>query len=226
LVWVACAHGHASAADERGVRGEKADRPGAEDQHLVAGADVGEMRRVDADGERFREHREVEIEPGRHAIEEPRRYLDHLREAARRHAAENTDLRAEVRLAAATACAGAAREQRLDDDAVPRRETAARSGHTADDLVPETHLRGRRHPRVVMEVGAADPAGVDAHDRRLGGRARCRHVAHRYRSWRGTKRSLHGAAHSIAGRREKFAALPSALPQRMRCARSWAKIFF
>src|SRR2546425_833048 len=82
--------------------GEKADRPGAEDQDLVADADVGEVRRVDADGERFREHREVEIEPGRHAIEEPRRHLDHLRETARCHAAENTDLRAEVRLAAAT----------------------------------------------------------------------------------------------------------------------------
>ncbi len=175
---MARAHGDPGAAGERDGRGEKADRAGAEHEHVVGGDDLREMRGVDADRERLGEHRQVEIERGGHGIEQTGRNAHERGETARRHAAEHTDGRAQIRLAGAAAGADATREQRLDDDRIAAGETAGRALETADDLMAEADGRRRRETGIVMKVGAANSAGVDADDGVRGRRGWCRHVAH------------------------------------------------
>ena len=154
----------------RDERDQRADRAAAEDEHAVAGLHLRAAHVVRGDGERL-DHRGVVVgERGRDREQARGRHGPVLPHAARQVHAEDLEAVAEVGRAHAAGAARAAEPERLDDDAVARRD--ARPGRRLDDLA-ERLVADHAAPRhavvevtlIDVQVGPADPDALDAQER-------------------------------------------------------------
>ena len=159
------------------LRGEDADRPGAEHDGDLGEAVGNEAQRVDAGRQRLAEHGDARVEVARKGMRARERDGDELREAAGPAAADEPAAGADVLPSRAAGEAAAAGDLRI------HRHAGADEGFSpvaacGDDLAAElvAHDERRRPPRAprrdAVQVGAADAGRLDPHEHLLRSRPR------------------------------------------------------
>ena len=156
-------HDELTGATPRGPRDHREpDRARADDQHLVARADVRTLDRVQADGERFDQRAERVIDVlgqtdrlalvDAHVLGEPAGAAAH---------ADHVGLLAVRGLAGEARQAATAADERECGDVASLAEGRIGVGAAGDDLAAELvpHHQSRRHRGPQLQVGAADAAG-------------------------------------------------------------------
>ena len=154
------------------LRGEDADRPGAEHDGDLGEAVGNEAQRVDAGRQRLAEHGDARVEVARKGMRARERDGDELREAAGPAAADEPAAGADVLPPRAAGEAAAASDLRIHRHAGAD-ESFSPGPAGGDDLAAElvAHDERRRPPRAprgdAVQVGAADAGRLDPHEHLL-----------------------------------------------------------
>ena len=154
---------------------EDSDRSGAEHEQRLARVEATEPQPVDAHRDRFGQRRHPRVELGRHGVEPAGLRHHSLGEASRTVQPDQPVLAAAIVEARRAELAAAAGEERLDRGAIadpPPGDALAHRVDHADELVAERHPGAHAIGLGVedVEVGAAEPAGLDAQAHLAGAR--------------------------------------------------------
>ena len=180
---------------------QRSDRPGSEHDRRLDELVRNQRERMDAGGEGLGEDDDVCRAVGRQRVDAPQRHRHELGEAARTRASDEIAMTADVLAARATPEAVAAGHLRVDDDTAADEPVAGRPAGLDDlsgQLVAHDQRRAaaRAARRDPVDIGRADPGGIDADQYLVGLRRRRRDVLDLEVERLGVHQRTHGVQHN------------------------------